>query len=86
MSKLYDHKRLLSLAMSWSPGCDQSSADCNLENMNNETDEEDEVPDQNKWQTKEEILLGVLFHICDGVDNGGEIIEEGEEDRNNAAD
>ena len=45
MSKLNDHKRLLSLAMSWSPGCDQSSADCDLENMNNETDEEDEAPD-----------------------------------------
>ena len=70
----------------WRPGIDQSSADQNLEHVDNQADEEDEAPEDHEGEAEVEIRLGMFADICDAVHNAGSVIEEGHDNRDNTAD
>ena len=68
------------------PGIDQSSADQNLEHVDNQADEEDETPENHEGEAEEEIRFGMFADICDAVQNAGDVIEKGHDDRHDTAD
>ena len=68
------------------PGIDQSSADQNLEHVDNQADEQDETPEDHEGEAEEEIRFGMFADICDAVHNAGGVIEEGHDYGHNTAD
>ena len=69
-----------------SPGTDQSSADENLENVDNQANGEHEAPEDHEGEAEVEIRFGMFGDIGDAFHDAGGVIDKGHYNGDNAAD